>query len=63
MFQMAEVKTKRVQVLFPPSELAVLDEWCFNNRIRSRGEAIRDLIRASIEMKLISEWRYKQQIA
>jgi hypothetical protein len=43
-----ELKSERVPVLMSPSELKTLDDWAFANRIRSRGEAIRQLIVAGL---------------
>lgn len=45
MSRMAEKKEKPVSVLFTPQELSAIDDWRFKNRIASRGEAIRQLIR------------------
>lgn len=39
----SENKTERVQLLMGPSELKDIDDWGFQNRIRSRAEAIRRL--------------------
>lgn len=38
-----ELKDQRVVTMMSPSELDVIDDWSFKNRIRSRGEAIRRL--------------------
>ena len=38
-----EVKDQRVPLVMSPSELNELDDWMHENRIRSRGEAIRRL--------------------
>ena len=40
----AERRTERIPLLMTPSEVKALDDWAFANRIRSRGEAIRQLI-------------------
>ncbi|WP_155931817.1 hypothetical protein [Methylopila sp. 73B] len=39
-----ELKSERIQVLLSPSELKAIDDWGFSCRIRSRGEAIRQLV-------------------
>lgn len=38
-----EIKDQRVPLVMAPSELQELDDWMHQNRIRSRGEAIRRL--------------------
>lgn len=38
-----ELKDQRIPVMFSKSELELIDEWRFTNRIGSRGEAIRRL--------------------
>jgi len=44
-----EKRDEKVPVLFTPSELKVIDDWSFAQRIRSRGEAIRQLIQLGLE--------------
>lgn len=44
-----EIKTERITVLMSASELKQLDDWSFDQRIRSRGEAIRQLIALGLE--------------
>jgi hypothetical protein len=39
-----EPKNQRVPVMMTSSELKAVDDWSFEQRIRSRGEAIRRLI-------------------
>jgi hypothetical protein len=39
-----ELKDQRVHLLMTASELKAIDDWSFAERIRSRGEAIRQLI-------------------
>lgn len=41
---MAEQITERVTISMSPADLAVLDDWSFARRIRSRSEAIRQLV-------------------
>lgn len=48
-----ELKSERVQLLMAPSELKAIDDWSFENRIRSRGEAIRRLIEYGLEAKKV----------
>jgi hypothetical protein len=45
---MGELKDQRVVTMMSPSELQTIDDWMFNNRIRSRGEAIRRLCQIGI---------------
>lgn len=40
-----ELKDQRVVTMMSPTELEAIDEWMFENRLRSRGEAIRRLCR------------------
>jgi hypothetical protein len=46
-----EMKTERVTTMMSPSEVKSIDDWAFANRIRSRGEAIRQLIGAGLTAK------------
>lgn len=39
-----ELKSERVTTMMTPSEVRIVDDWSFEQRIRSRGEAIRRLI-------------------
>ena len=39
-----ELKDQRVTIMLTPSEFKAVEDWSFANRIRSRGEAIRQLI-------------------
>lgn len=39
-----ELRTERVTTMMAPSEVKAIDDWSFQQRIRSRGEAIRRLI-------------------
>ncbi|GEM_PF-2124869 len=43
-----ELKDQRVTIMLTPSELKAVDDWSFEHRIRSRGEAIRQLIDAGL---------------
>jgi len=43
-----ELKDQRVVTMMSPSELEAIDDWMFQNRIRSRGEAIRRLCQVSL---------------
>lgn len=36
--------TERITMTISPDELAAVEDWMFRNRIRSRSEAIRQLI-------------------
>lgn len=44
-----ELKTERIQLMMTPSEVAAVDDWSFPQRIRSRSEAIRQLIQLGLE--------------
>ena len=44
-----ELKDQRISVMLTPSELKAIDDWSFEQRIRSRGEAVRRLIKAGME--------------
>jgi len=44
-----EIRDQRIPLLLTPSELKEIDDWSFAQRIRSRGEAIRQLIALGLE--------------
>lgn len=44
-----EPKDQRIPVLMSASELKAIDDWSFEQRIRSRGEAIRRLVALGLE--------------
>jgi metal-responsive CopG/Arc/MetJ family transcriptional regulator len=44
-----EPKDQRVPIMMTASELQAVDDWSFEHRIRSRGEAIRQLIRLGLK--------------
>lgn len=44
-----ELKDQRITIMMTATELAAIDDWSFTNRIRSRGEAIRQLCLAGLE--------------
>jgi hypothetical protein len=43
-----QLKTVRVTTMMTPSEVQAIDNWAFAQRIRSRGEAIRKLIKKAL---------------
>lgn len=43
-----ELKSERVQLLMTPSEVKAIDDWGFENRIRTRAEAIRRLCQIAL---------------
>jgi metal-responsive CopG/Arc/MetJ family transcriptional regulator len=43
-----ELKTERVTIMMTPSEVTAIDDWSFARRIRSRGEAVRRLIKMGL---------------
>lgn len=49
-----ELKDQRIAVMLTPSELKAIDDWSFNLRIRSRGEAIRRLIQSGLSLPLLT---------
>ncbi|ASR06903.1 hypothetical protein CHY08_07100 [Rhizobium leguminosarum bv. viciae] len=55
-----ELKDQRIPVMFSKSELELIDDWMFAKRLRSRGEAIRQLCRKQIfrDRRLIDEGRF-----
>jgi len=46
---MKEPKDKRLIVMVTASEMKALDDWRFEHRIASRGEALRRLMALGIE--------------
>lgn len=46
-----ELKTIKFQLMLSPSEAEAIDEWGFENRIRTRAEAIRRLCRIGIHQE------------
>jgi hypothetical protein len=46
---MKEPKDQRVIFMMTASELMAVDDWSFERRIRSRGEALRRIIALGIE--------------
>ena len=45
------MKTERVQLLMTPAEVKAVDDWSFENRVRGRSEAIRQLIDFGLNAK------------
>lgn len=43
-----ELKTEKFQMLMDKSTLTAVDDWGFANRVRTRAEAIRKLIRMGL---------------
>ncbi len=43
-----ELKTERVALLMTRSEVRAIEDWSFQSRIRSRGEAIRRLVQIGL---------------
>lgn len=44
-----ELKDQRVVTMMSAADIARIDDWMFENRIRSRGEAIRQLCKKGLE--------------
>jgi hypothetical protein len=47
-----EKKDQRIPVMMTASEVKAIDDWSFASRIRSRGEAIRQLIAHGLKAKV-----------
>lgn len=45
-----EPKDQRVVMMMTCSELKAVDDWSFETRIRSRGEALRQLVAFGLEL-------------
>lgn len=50
-----ELKDQRIPIMMSPSEVKAIDDWAFARRIRSRGEAIRQLCRQGQYFDLMFE--------
>lgn len=46
-----ELKSERFQMCLEKSTVEAIDEWSFKNRIRTRAEAIRMLVRKGLDEK------------
>lgn len=59
-----ELKDQRIAVMMTKSELALIDDWMFANRIRSRGDAIRQMCRKVLlkDLKSIKEAQLQRHI-
>lgn len=44
-----EKRTIRVPLLLTPEEAKELDDWQFSNRVRTRSDALREMMRREIE--------------
>jgi metal-responsive CopG/Arc/MetJ family transcriptional regulator len=45
----SKLRSERVTIMMSPGELKTVDDWSFQQRLRSRGEAIRQLIELGLE--------------
>lgn len=43
-----EKKDQRIPVMMTASEVKAIDDWSFSHRVRSRGEAIRQLVKKGL---------------
>lgn len=43
-----ELKTERFQIMLEKSAIDEIDDWSFRNRVRSRAEAMRLLVRLGL---------------
>lgn len=46
-----EPKDQRVPIMVTARELAAIDDWMFSNRVRTRAEAIRQLIARGLDAR------------
>jgi hypothetical protein len=53
-----ELKSERVTTMMTPSEVKAIDDWSFESRIRSRGEAVRRLI--ALGLASANKWPSKR---
>jgi metal-responsive CopG/Arc/MetJ family transcriptional regulator len=44
-----KLKDQRIPVMMTASEVKAIDDWMFANRLRSRSEAIRQLVAQSLK--------------
>ncbi len=44
-----ELRTERITTMMTPSQVKMIDDWSFENRIRSQSEAVRRLIKMNLE--------------
>jgi len=49
--QTDEAKTERFNMFMSPSEMAAIDEWAWENRIRSKSEAVRRLVQIGLAVE------------
>jgi len=47
--ELPEQKTERFNLFMSPSEMKAIDDWAWENRVRSKSEALRQLVRIGIE--------------
>jgi len=47
-----EPRDKRVPIMLTESEVALIDDWRFENRVATRSEAVRRLVVAGLVSKL-----------
>jgi len=45
----SEAKTERFNMFMSPAEMKAIDEWAWNNRIRSKSEAVRRLVEIGLQ--------------
>lgn len=50
-----ELKTVRFNMFMTPSEMKAIEEWCWENRIRSRSEGIRRLIEIGLKAEALGD--------
>jgi hypothetical protein len=47
--EMAGQKTERLHVLLTKEEMEQLDDWMFAQRVRTRGEAVRRMLKIAVD--------------
>ncbi|MDO9417972.1 hypothetical protein [Pararhizobium sp.] len=51
MSEIKQLKDQRIPIMMTADELALIDDWSFTHRIRSRGEAIRRLCQTALRIE------------
>lgn len=52
-------RTIKFQLMLSPGEAAAIDDWMFQNRLKSRAEAIRQLCALSLKGSAYNQMRQK----
>lgn len=46
-----EQKTERFNMFMSPSEMTAIDDWAWNNKVRSKSEAVRRLVQIGLALE------------